>query len=244
MERTLTIWWKMIDRSNCPCDTFSNQFWESCNLAESGIVFRDMSEADNAEMSKLLADVFSRRDPPAMATQFSPKKLEEIAAIFGTKSAKEGLSSVAVETSSGKIVGAILGHDFGCPPPSEIGNVDLSSEPVIALLDQLEEIFSKTHEVRPGEFLHVFMIAVRDEFSGKGIAQNLLQFCLKQAQKSGYSVAFTEATNQISQSIFRKFGFEEIHLVDYHAFEFNGRKPFQEIIDQRGCALKEIQLST
>ncbi|WP_216825891.1 GNAT family N-acetyltransferase [Sulfitobacter sp. SK012] len=179
-----------------------------------------------------------------MATQFSPRKLEKIAAIFGTKSAREGLSSVAVESVSGEIVGAVLTHDFGRAPPSEIEDVDLSSEPVIALLDELEEIFANAHEIGPGEFLHIFMIAVRDDFSGKGIAQNLVQSCLEQAKNLGYGLAFTEATNQISQRVFKNVGFDELHLIGYSTFEFHGRKPFQGISQHRGCALMEMDLST
>jgi predicted N-acetyltransferase YhbS len=190
-----TVWLKRTDRMWRPCKAHLAVMWEKFVLTDQGIIIRCVLEKDIFEMSQLLGDVFSRRDPPAIATRFSVDKLEKIAAIFGAKSAREGLSSVAVDTRSGDIVGAILAHDFGLAPPSEIENIDISSEPVIALLDELETTFSNTHDIKAGEFLHIFMIAVRDEHSGKGIAQNLVEGCLQQADAAGYGVAFTEATN-------------------------------------------------
>ncbi|AXT27505.1 hypothetical protein D1823_13540 [Ruegeria sp. AD91A] len=79
-------------------------------MTSSEIVVRRMSDTDNDAMSKLLGDVFSRRDPPTVSTKFSLEKLEKIAELFGSKSAKEGLSSVALDEASGEIVGAVLAH--------------------------------------------------------------------------------------------------------------------------------------
>ncbi|MES0827512.1 GNAT family N-acetyltransferase [Ruegeria sp. SCP11] len=212
-------------------------------MTRSEIVVRPMSEADIGEMSKLIGDVFSRRDPPAVVTKFSPEKLEKIALLFGSKSAKEGLSSVALDEVSGEIVGAVLAHDFGHPPPDGIDAVDLGSEPVITLIDELECFFSKTHDIQAEKFLHIFMIAVRDDFSRKGIAQSLLDSCLSQARKSGYRIAFAEATNRFSQSMFLKAGFAGIHSIRYEDFELNGRRPFLDITNEGACVLVELDLS-
>ncbi|UWR02663.1 GNAT family N-acetyltransferase [Ruegeria conchae] len=212
-------------------------------MASSVIGVRRMSEADNGEMSKLLGDVFSRRDPPAVATNFSPVKLEKIAMLFGSKSAKEGLSSVAFNQATGEIVGAVLAHDFGQPPPDGIDALDLDSEPVIALIDELESVFSNAYDIQAEKFLHIFMIAVRDDFSRRGIAQSLLVSCLKQAENSGYRIAFAEATNSFSQSLFSKAGFVGIHSIGYEDFEINGQRPFLDIKDEGACALMELDLS-
>lgn len=213
-------------------------------MTSSEIVVRRMSETDNDAMSKLLGDVFSRRDPPAVSTKFSLEKLEKIAELFGSKSAKEGLSSVALVAASGEIVGAVLAHDFGQPPPDGIDAVELDSEPVIKLIDELEGFFSKTHDIQEERFLHIFMIAVRDDFSRRGIAQSLLDSCLSQAERSGYRIAFAEATNRFSQSMFLKAGFTSTHSIGYEDFELNGQRPFLDIKDEGACVLMELDLST
>lgn len=212
-------------------------------MASSEIVIRRMSEADNGEMSKLLGDVFSRRDPPAVSTKFSPEKLEKLAALFGMKSLKEGLSSVALEEDSGEIVGAVLAHDFGKPPPDGISAMDLGSEPVISLIDELESAFLNTHSIRAEKYLHIFMIAVRDDFSRKGIAQNLLDSCVNQAKRSGYQIAFAEATNRFSQRIFLKAGFDVVCSIEYEDFELDGQRPFLDIKDEGACLLMELDIS-
>ncbi|MCP5073630.1 MAG: GNAT family N-acetyltransferase [Rhodobacteraceae bacterium] len=193
-------------------------------------------------MAVLLGDVFSRRDPPAIATSFSASKLEEVAVVFGAKSAREGLSAIAVSATTGAIIGAVLAHDFGAQIPGEIEKIDLDSEPVIALIDGLEDAFRESHDVVPGKFLHIFMIAVRDDWTGKGIAHELIQSCLNNAGTKGYRLAFTEATNKTSQHIFRKIGFEQKCIAGYEDFEFRGQRPFKSIGDQVGCALMETKI--
>jgi ribosomal protein S18 acetylase RimI-like enzyme len=212
-------------------------------LTQSKTVIRTAVAADTVEMSKLLGDVFHRRDPPAVATGFSSAKLERVVAIFGAKSAGEGLSVVAVDPGTSEVVGAVLAHDFGTPPPGEIEGVDLSTEPVIALLDGLENHFLRKQDVVPSKFLHIFMIGVRDDHSGKRISYQLLEACLKGAGERGFRRAITEATNHISQGVFRRIGFTETYLVRYEDFEFMGQKPFETIRDQRGCALMEMDIA-
>lgn len=211
-------------------------------MARSEVVVRRMSKTDNGEMSKLLGNVFSQRDPPAVATKFSPEKLEKIAALFGMKSAKEGLSSVALDEASGEIVGAVLAHDFGQPSPDGIDAVDLGSEPVITLIDQLEAVFSNAHDIKPEKFLHIFMIAVRDDFARRGIAKKLLASCIMQAERSGYRIAFAEATNRFSQRLFFNAGFAGIHSIGYEDFELDGQLPFLDIKHEGACVLMELDL--
>ncbi len=127
--------------------------------------------------------------------------------------------------------------------PDGIDALDLDSEPVIALIDELESVFSNAYDIQAEKFLHIFMIAVRDDFSRRGIAQSLLVSCLKQAENSGYRIAFAEATNSSSQSLFSKAGFVGIHSIGYEDFELNGQRPFLDIKDEGACALMELDLS-
>ena len=135
-----------------------------------------------------------------------------------------------------------MAHDFGTEVPGEIEQIGLESEPVIAMIDELEDAYRSSNEIIPGKFLHVFMIAVHDDWSKKGIAQQLIQSCLKNGSKLGSKVAFSEAANRISQHIIAKAGFEETRVSTYEEFEFQGRKPFETISDEVGYVLMEIKL--
>ena len=87
------------------------------------------------------------------------------------------------------------------------------------------------------------MIAVRDGFSRRGIAQSLLMTCLEQAAKSGYRAAFAEATNRFSQNLFFKAGFAGIHSIAYEDFGLDGHRPFLDIKDEGARVLMELDLS-
>lgn len=62
---------------------------------------------------------------------------------------------------------------------------------------------------RPGESLHLFLLGVAQGFAGRGIAQRLVAECLAHGRHDGYQVEVTEATNEISQHVFRRQGFVE-----------------------------------
>ncbi len=211
-------------------------------MKEADIHMRVAREEDLDEMATLVADVFSRRDPPAVVSRFSASKIKSLVLIFGKKSISEKLSIVAVSATTGAIVGAVMAHDFGTEVPGEIEQIGLESEPVIAMIDELEDFYRSSNEIIPGKFLHVFMIAVHDDWSQKGIAQQLIQSCLKNGSKLGYEIAFSEAANRVSQHISAKAGFEETRVSTYEDFEFQGRKPFETISDEVGYILMETEL--
>lgn len=149
---------------------------------------------------------------------------------------------VAFCKDTSAIVGVVLAHDFGREAPSALEEIDLSLELVIALIDGLEEVFQASHDVVAGTFLHIFMIAVHDDWGGKGIAHDLVQACLSNAREKNYAHALTEATNKTSQHVFAKAGFNQTAMARYADFEFRGEYPFLSIADQVGCALMEIEL--
>ncbi|MFK5977616.1 MAG: GNAT family N-acetyltransferase [Rhizobiaceae bacterium] len=201
------------------------------------------SSADVVDMAILLGGIFSKSEPPAVAAGFPASKIEELAKVFGEKSVRENLSVVARSSDTGDTVGALLAHDFGTPPPDEIGPLVPTFEPLLAFLGQLEDKYRTTHTIAEGDFVHVFMIAVDDAWSGKGIAQQLLQACMSNGASNGYRFALTEATSDLSRHVFRNIGFQELHFASYEDFEFQGTRPFASISDHKGCALMEMKIT-
>lgn len=198
--------------------------------------------ADLAAMARLLADVFSRYDPPAVAVGLSFEELERFVGLFVPRAASDGLSIVAREPSSGELLGALLVDDLASPPPEGIGEASEHFSPIGALLDELDDQYRRTRPVVLGEVLHLFMLGVAPQHGGKGVAHTLVRLCTENALRKGYRVAVTEATGRVSQHIFRKLGFSDRFSVSYKDFTFGGRRVFESIEGHEGAILLEQHL--
>jgi ribosomal protein S18 acetylase RimI-like enzyme len=203
-----------------------------------GINYGLLEREDIGDMARVLGDVFSRRDPPAIAVGMSASDIERFVGIFGPKALADDLTIVA-RNSSGELVGAMFTEDFGTPPPADVIRVPASFAPVGALLDSLDDEYRATHPVVPGSHLHLFMVGVSDSFGGAGIAQTMITLCLTNAARRGYRLAVTEATGRTSQHIFRKLGFQDVCRRSYDQFLYDARRVFESIAAHGGTVLME-----
>ena len=197
---------------------------------------------DVEEMTYLLAEVFSRYDPPAVAVGLSFEEIVRLVRLFGPRAASDGLSIIARARPSGDLIGALLVDDFASPPPAGIHEACEHFDPIGALLDELDEQYRKTRTVVPGEILHLFMVGVGSQHGGKGIAQTLVRLCIENGERRGYREAVTEATGSVSQRIFRKLGFADRFSTSYKEFSYCGRHVFQSIEGHDGVILLEKHL--
>jgi ribosomal protein S18 acetylase RimI-like enzyme len=203
-----------------------------------GIKYGLLEREDVGDMARVLGDVFSRRDPPAIAVGMSATDIKEFVDIFGPKALAEDLTIVA-RNSSGELVGAMFTEDFGTSPPADVTRAPASFAPVGALLDSLDDEYRATHPVVPGSHLHLFMVGVSDSFGGAGIAQTMITLCLTNGAQRGYRLAITEATSRTSQHIFRKLGFRDFCTRSYKEFLYEGRHVFESIRAHGGTVLME-----
>ena len=201
-----------------------------------------LESADLEELIELLADVFSRFDPPAAAAGLSFDDARALVRLFAQRAPYDALTIVAREQSSGKLIGAMLTDDFATPPPGGVDNLSEHFHPIAALLDGLDEQYRKTRRVVPGEILHLFMLGVSPEFGGKGIAHTLVQLTLDNGKRNSYKTAITEATGNVSQHIFRKLGFIEQFCTAYKEFHYHGKQIFETIVEHDAVILMERKL--
>lgn len=191
--------------------------------------------ADLSDLAELLGFVFSKHEPPAVAAGFPAQKIESLARVFSAKSIQEKLSFVARSDDTDKIIGAVLAHDFGTPPSNDI-------EPLFIFLKQLLEECIATKSILAGHFLRILVIAVDEDWSRIGIAQNLLKTCILNGTNHGYQTAFTEAASDSSRRVFRKIGFQEQCFVRYGDFIFQNSRPIVSIIHHKGCAVMDMKM--
>ena len=161
-------------------------------------------------LANLVGKAFINSDPMAIAQQLSLEEFADYIKLLGEWAEKQKLTIIAKDKLTDEVVGAVLAGDFALDSPLTPENSEHISnkfEPIVELLESLETQYKYGKQIRTGEYLHIYMLAVSPKYQGKQIAQNLIRICLDNEVAEGFSWAFTEAANSISQHIFRKLDF-------------------------------------
>ena len=196
---------------------------------------------DTEEMGKLLAGTFSRHDPPAVALGITASDFEEVFRQFSS-AGQDGLTTIARDNATGEMAGAMLTEDAFAAPKLGATRLAEKFDPIFDLLGQLDAQYRNNRTVHPGEYLHLLFLGVAEKYGGRGIAQALVARCLENGLAKGYRIAMTEATNRVSQHIFRKLGFVERVKLSYGDYRHNGEAVFASIADHGGPISMDRQL--
>jgi hypothetical protein len=99
----------------------------------------DVYDAEDADgMARLLGEVFSRKDPPAVAVGLTPSEFEAFVQLFCPKAAVEGLTVVARHAGTRELVGALLTEDSASALPDGMDQLNPKFEPIFDILGQLD----------------------------------------------------------------------------------------------------------
>jgi GNAT superfamily N-acetyltransferase len=205
-------------------------------------VLTTASEAE--EMVRVLAETFCRRDPPSIATGLTPAEFGAFARLLCPKAIVEGLTIVARHVVTGEIVGAVLTEDGASGLPEGMDRLSRKLDPIFDILGQLDAAYRGDRAARPGEALHLFLLGVAESASGRGVAQRLVSTCLENGARKGYRRAVTEATNEVSQHVFRKLEFVDRVHRSYRDHRFEGRAVFASIAEHGGPILMDRSLGS
>lgn len=203
---------------------------------------QEAGAADADEMSRLLGDVFAKRDPPAVAVGLTAGEFEAFVRLYGPKAEAEGLTVVARSAATGDMVGALLAEDSGSEPPAGLEQLSPKFNPIFDILGQLDAEYSGGRARPRGESVHLFLLGVAQGHAGRGIAQQLVAECVANGRRKGYRLAVTEATNKTSQHVFRRQGFVGLVRRSYNDYQFEGHAFFTSIADHDGPMLMEKDL--
>jgi len=209
----------------------------------SGIQYGVSESSDLGEMVTLLADTFSRFDPPAVAAGITLKEFEAFVQIFLPSIASDGITIVARVTETNEMVGALFTEDAIAGLPAGINQISEKFDPIFEILNQLGSDYWQDKEPKPGEYLHLFLLGVAQQFTGRGIAQQLVRVCLKNGAKKDYRIGVTEATNNVSQHIFHQLGFIERAQRSYKNYRYKGKAVFASIEGHIGPMLMDKLLT-
>ena len=159
--------------------------------------------------------------------------------------ARQDLSFVARDQRTGEVVGVRVSEDYARPAPTpKIAGLSPKFSPLFALLQSLTDQFEAERRVKPGQYAHLFMVAVRKSHTNRGIAPMMNEIFLKHVIRKGFTHAVTEPTGRISQHILiNKFGFKPLHRVDYKDFIFEGEHVFRGMQEHECAMLLEKKLT-
>ena len=208
-------------------------------LIEKSITYSTCTASDADEVARLLGEVFADRDPPAVAAGITSSEFEAFVRLFCPRAASEGLTIVARSVATDELCGALLTEDSASALPDGIEKLSPKFEPIFDILGQLDDEYRKGETGQPGESIHLFLLGVAPRFGGKGVAKRLVAECLANGAGKGYRLAVTEATNKVSQHVFRKLRFVERVRRSYGEHRFNGQPVFASIADQGGPILMD-----
>jgi len=208
-----------------------------------GIQYGICESSDIIEMANLLAEAFSLFDPPAVAVGISAPEFVTCVHLFAPASVNDKLTIVARSTDTHEMVGALLTRDWVSPPPDGVDQLSKKFDPIFDILSQMDTDYQRGKVIQRGECLHLFFLGVARSCGGRGVAQQLVSACLENGRQKGYCLAVTEATNNVSQHVFRKLGFSDRVRRTYRDHRFEGMAPFASIEDHVGPILMDKPIS-
>lgn len=198
---------------------------------------------DVTELIALLADVFSSEDPPAVAAGITPAEFAALVELYRVRAGTQGMTIVARCERTGALIGALLAEDSAAPFPEGVDRLSRKFDPIFDILSQLDAEYRGGRILPAGESLHLFLLGVSRAYARQGVAQRLVQECLANGARHGYARAVTEATNVVSQHVFRKLGFKDRVRRSYEHHRYGSRAVFSAIVDHGGPVLLDRSLS-
>jgi ribosomal protein S18 acetylase RimI-like enzyme len=202
------------------------------------------SASDAEEMTELVADAFSSREPLALAVGLTRAEFAAFVRTLLPSVEAQGLTMVARRADTGEMVGAMLAEDAGCEDGGGLEMLGVKFAMVGSILGKLVSTYRAGRKPARCEMLHLYLLAVSDRAAGMGIGERLVAACIENGGRRGYRLAVAECTGKASQHIFRKLGFAERGMVSYADHLFEGRRVFESVAEHGGAILMEKVLAT
>ncbi len=206
-----------------------------------GLVYDILREEDMNGAIDCIIKTFANGEPMTKAMGITEQEFQYFAEIFCKKAVLDGLSIIAKDEKSNKVMGSLICEDFVTDPPEGIERISPKFYPIMALLESLNKKFKAQYDGKKGEMLHQFMIGVLKSSFGRNVAFNITSENNRLAQLLNFSGSILEATGSISQHlVLNKMGYKEIGDVLYSDFEFEGKRIFGTITESESCKLAAI----
>jgi len=204
------------------------------------ITYELLREKDIEQTMNCLLDVFPNAEPMSKALGVTPSDFYPFAEMICQKAATEGLSHIAKDSVTSKVVGFIISEHLSNESEEEIHkDIPQKFEVFSQVLKELHQQYEMEKKLVNSKMFHIFFLGAREEYRGRKIANKLVENNLNMATQAGFSKGIVEASGKISQHICRKYGFEDRVSLDYQTYEYKGIKVFEGIKEHQSCILME-----
>ena len=188
-----------------------------------------------------IASTFAAGEPMSQHLGITQDEFIQFARLFIEKTAREGLSVVAVDEQ--QVIGATIAEDYVTEPPAGLEAISEKFAPVFALLESLGERYVASQGVIPGTHYHIFMCGVFQQYANRRLAQKLNRFAQDVARERKFKTAVCEATGRISQFVCtNQLEFNYVDEINYQDFLLAGEAVFADITSVDSCILYEKHL--
>jgi len=151
----------------------------------------------------------------------------------------QGLSLVAVDTKTGKLVGCLVACDY-LTQGQKSTMVPDKLKPVNALLSSLDDTYRKIRQLQTGQCMLVDMAVVTPTERGLGIYSRLRETAHKTGQDAGFSLVVGELSSAATQHLCVNHYKHRIYAeIEYSTFKYMGKTPFSSIKTPRSILLAE-----
>ena len=193
----------------------------------------------------LLTEAFSQREPMAVALGAELADLGPFAKALLARCVTEPMSFVAIERSTGRVVGFCLGHDHAGPAVAfDAARESPRVVPLFALLGELQQRYLVEGRPGVGEVFEIAATGAAPDVDGYAVARALERRVLAEARAKGFARVVTLCTNAVTRYLAEAE--QGMHVVDetrYESFAYEGRAVFAPAARHRGVALLEKRLS-
>lgn len=180
------------------------------------------NETDARQCAQLLAEEFAVHNPITVFEKAtSARFFDETSWPIARQMFPEHLSVFARKRSINEIVGAIIAGDLYLEQEQEKLQHDCGvthSIPIDSLLEELTYLFIERdfgQELKPNMVLYIELCGMRSQYSGKGIAHQMLKMVFDQARNKGFQYVLAQVTHKATQHIFiNKMGGKELSVID------------------------------
>lgn len=206
------------------------------------LIYRLAQMKDLEELGHLFNETFIHRDPMTAHLQLTEEEAMDYCLVIFPESIKDGLTYLAVDPDSNKIVGFTTSFkdDIGNDPsvlsrlnPRLLGAMADTSHVFDILLKPLESLKG----YNPEKSLTIMYTGIHSGYAGHSLSINLMQYLLKRATDLGYETAIGECTSSRSLKQVLRLGFREINAVSYKDF---GIDAFKDVPGALTLCLKNL----
>lgn len=202
-------------------------------LKENEIIeYKLLNFSDIEQTADCFTKIFIFEEPMTKNLGISQEQFHSLAQKYCQIAAEDGLSFIALEQATGKVIGFHICTDLMIDP-ARLGQVDPviieKSMPSMVLLEELERNFIQKMNFKAGDCLHMFYVGVNSQFKRQGVSTRLVEKVLANAIKKGYKYALADCTSLRSKKVLEKLGFQEEDQIAYTNLQSPGPNPFENV---------------